>query len=300
MMIHSSFIEGAYRFVDGGGQLTDLLNDSIVSFGGTVRANAGVTRINTSHNRITSIVINDEEVLEADNYISSIHPKTLLTLMDENAFKPAYRNRIFANEESYGMFSVYLAMKDASFKYINHNYYNYAENDIWNSFHYDEKSWPGGYMIHFSPVSGMGEYTNAIIVNVIMRWDEMKPWINTTVENRGDSYREFKLRKADKLMDLVEKDFPGIRAATKFIYTSTPLTYRDYTGTWDGSVYGIVKDYTNPLQSMLLPRTRIKNLLLTGQSTSLHGVVGVTIGAILTSAELLGKQYLIDKIRDAV
>jgi all-trans-retinol 13,14-reductase len=53
------------------------------------------------------------------------------------------------------------------------------------------------------------------------------------------------------------------------------------------------------MKSMLLPRTRVENLLLTGQSTSIHGVVGVTIGAFLTCSELLGKQYLIDKIRNA-
>ncbi len=299
MMIHSSFIEGAYRFVDGGGQLSDLLRDSILSLGGTILTNSRVSHINTDKNLVTGIVINEEEVLEADHYISAIHPKSLLSIMDRNAFKPAYHNRIFDNEETYGMFSVYLVMKESAYPYINHNYYNYAIPDIWDASNYNPDDWPTGYMLHFSPVSENEAYTNAIIVNLIMRWDEMLPWVNTTVENRGDAYREFKQRKAEKVMDLLERDFPGIKAATKHIYTSTPLTYRDYTGTWEGSVYGIIKDYHNPLKSMILPRTRISNLLLTGQSTSIHGVVGVTIGSILTCSELLGKQYLIDKIRDA-
>jgi all-trans-retinol 13,14-reductase len=299
MMIHSSYIEGAYRFFDGGYQLSHFLRDSILSFGGTIMTNAEVTHISTDKNRITGLAINGEEHLEAENYISSIHPKTLLNLMDENAFKPAYRNRIYANEETYGMFSLYLAMKDHAFKYINHNYYNYHTNDIWGANNYSEESWPEGYMIHFSPLSNDETYTNAVIVNCVMKWSEMLPWINTRVENRGNDYKEFKQRKGEKLLALLEKDFPGIRAATKFWYSSTPLTYRDYTGTWEGSVYGLLKDYTNPMKSMLLPRTRIENLLLTGQSTSIHGVVGVTIGAFLTCSELVGKHYLMDKIRNA-
>ncbi len=299
MMIHSSYIEGAYRFIDGGYQLSHFLRDSILSFGGTIMANAEVTHINTDKNRITDVMINDEEHLQADNFISAIHPKTLLKLLDDNAFKPAYRNRIFDNEETYGMFSLYLAMKDNSFPYINHNYYNYNTDDIWGANNYTEESWPEGYMIHFSPVSKDETHTNAIIVNAVMKWSEMLPWIHTRVENRGNDYKEFKQKKGEKLLALLEKDFPGIRAATKFWYSSTPLTYRDYTGTWEGSVYGLLKDYTNPMKSMLLPRTRIENLLLTGQSTSIHGVVGVTIGAFLTCSELLGKQYLIDKIRNA-
>jgi all-trans-retinol 13,14-reductase len=299
MMIHSSYIEGAYRFIDGGGQLSHFLSDSILAFGGTILSNSEVTRIHTEHKRITDLVINNEEHLEAKQYISAIHPKTLLNLMDEKTFKPAYRNRIFDTQETYGMFSIYLAMKGKTFKYINHNYYNYDVNDIWNSFDYNEETWPGGYMIHFSPVSVDDAYTNAIIVNAVMKWSEMQPWVNTRVENRGDEYKEFKERKGEKLLALLEKDFPGIRAATKFWYSSTPLTYRDYTGTWEGSVYGVQKDYNNPLKSMILPRTRLENLLLTGQNTSIHGVVGVTIGAFLTCAEMLGKQYLIDKIRHA-
>jgi all-trans-retinol 13,14-reductase len=219
--------------------------------------------------------------------------------MDENALKPAYRRRIFSTEETYGMFSLYLVMKENAFKYINHNYYNYQTSDIWNAYHYSEDSWPGGYMIHFSPVSGNDEYTNAVIVNVIMKWEDVAKWEDTRVENRGDEYREFKQRKGEKLLALIEKDFPGIKRAIKFWYSSTPLTYRDYTGTWHGSVYGLMKDYNNPMKTLLLPRTRISNLLLTGQNISIHGVVGVTIGAFLTCSELLGTQYLIEKVRNA-
>jgi phytoene dehydrogenase-like protein len=132
-----------------------------------------------------------------------------------------------------------------------------------------------------------------------MRWEEMTPWLDTTVENRGDSYLAFKQMKASKVMDQVEKDFPGIRKAVRSTYTSSPLTYRDYTGTWEGSVYGIQKDFRNPLKTMILPRTRLRNLLLTGQNTNVHGVVGVTIGSFLTCAELLGKNYLMKKMYDA-
>jgi all-trans-retinol 13,14-reductase len=132
-----------------------------------------------------------------------------------------------------------------------------------------------------------------------MTWNEVKRWTNTRVENRGDDYRAFKQEKAEKLLALLEIDFPGIKKAVKFWYTSTPLTYRDYTGTWEGSVYGMLKDFNNPMKTLLLPRTRISNLLLTGQNMNIHGVVGVTIGSFLTCAELLGSDYLIEKFRNA-
>jgi all-trans-retinol 13,14-reductase len=154
-------------------------------------------------------------------------------------------------------------------------------------------------MVHFSPVAENTEYSNAIIVNTIMRWEELLPWVNTSVENRGEEYRAFKQKKAELVMAHLERDFPGINRAVKFIYTSSPLTYRDYTGTWQGSVYGIQKDYNNPMKTLILPRTHLKNLFLTGQNINVHGVLGVTIGALLTCSEILGKEYMMKKMRDA-
>ncbi|HLO61202.1 MAG TPA: NAD(P)/FAD-dependent oxidoreductase [Bacteroidales bacterium] len=296
LVIHSSYIEGAYRFLGGGSQLSDCLADSVKFFGGTIIPKAEVTRIYHEGGRVTSLEINHEERIEATNYISDIHPKTLLKLLDENAFKAAYKHRIASITETYGMFTVYLAMKANAFPYRNRNYFCYQVKDLWNDFHYTEDTWPGGYMIHFSPGLENPDHTDGIIVNTIMRWEEMMPWLNTTVENRGDSYRDFKKHKSELVMNQVEKDFPGIKQAVRAIYTSSPLTYRDYTGTWEGSVYGIQKDYKNPMKTLILPRTHLRNLLLTGQNTNVHGVVGVTIGSFLTCSELLGKKYLMDKL----
>jgi all-trans-retinol 13,14-reductase len=61
-------------------------------------------------------------------------------------------------------------------------------------------------------------------------------------------------------------------------------------------MYGYVKDVNNPLHSFVSPRTKIKNLLFTGQSLNMHGILGVTIGAIITCSELVGKDYLLEKI----
>jgi all-trans-retinol 13,14-reductase len=299
MVIHSSYLEGAYRFVQGGSQLSDYLAESVLAHGGTIMRKAEVTRILYSGGMITSLEINHSDKIEATHVISDIHPKALMKLMDEHAFKPAYRHRISSIGETYGMFSIYLSMKEKAFPYINKNYFCYQVKDLWNDFHYTEEIWPGGYMIHFSPVSENAAYTDAAIVNTIMRWEEVLPWVNTTVENRGDDYRAFKQRKADKVLKVLERDFPGINQAIKFVYTSSPLTYRDYTGTWEGSVYGIQKDYNNPMKTLILPRTHLKNLLLTGQNINVHGVVGVTIGAFLTCSELLGKKYLMKRMHDA-
>ena len=74
------------------------------------------------------------------------------------------------------------------------------------------------------------------------------------------------------------------------IYTSTPLTYRDYNKTPQGSAYGIRKDFNQPMMTILTPRTPLPNLMLTGQNLMLHGLHGVTMTALFTYKAILQQQ----------
>lgn len=106
-----------------------------------------------------------------------------------------------------------------------------------------------------------------------------------------------KEQMAEKCITLAERFLPGLRNISKY-YTSTPLTWRDYTLTPEGSAYGIRKDFREPLMTILSPRTPIPNLLLTGQNLMLHGVHGVTMTALLTCAKVLGNEYIWNKLKE--
>jgi all-trans-retinol 13,14-reductase len=43
-------------------------------------------------------------------------------------------------------------------------------------------------------------------------------------------------------------------------------------------------------------RTKIPNLMLVGQNIGLHGVLGVSINAVAVCGELIGLDYLLEKI----
>ena len=61
-------------------------------------------------------------------------------------------------------------------------------------------------------------------------------------------------------------------------------------------MYGIAKDYRNPFKTFIAPRTRLPNLFLTGQNLNLHGILGVTISALITCGELVDIGELLKKI----
>jgi len=172
---------------------------------------------------------------------------------------------------------------------------------VWNNIHYTTDQWPLGYMVSMNAKRGQEEWAETMTVFTYMRYEEVEKWAhthNTVAETgeRGTEYEQFKQEKTEIMLTELEKKFPGLRQHIQATYVSTPLTYRDYIGSETGAMYGFVKDANYPMKNYLPPRTKIKNLLLTGQSVNMHGILGVTISAVLTCAELLGKSNLLAKI----
>ena len=100
-------------------------------------------------------------------------------------------------------------------------------------------------------------------------------------------------------MDSLEKQIPGLKDSIKYYYTSTPLTYRDYTGTEEGSMYGVSKDVNSSAACRVPHRTRIPNLYQTGQNINSHGMLGVLVGTIVTCSELISAEAIYRQIIDA-
>ena len=148
-------------------------------------------------------------------------------------------------------------------------------------------------------MSDSQDYAKSGSVITYMDYSEVIKWEHTLTGNRGEDYLAFKEEKAQILLNAVERQFPDIRSKIMAYYTSTPLTWRDYTGTRAGSAYGVLKDYNRPLESLIMPRTHIPNLYLTGQNNIVHGILGVTITSVVTCSEIIDGNYLVQKIKTA-
>ena len=135
-----------------------------------------------------------------------------------------------------------------------------------------------------------------------MHYSEVAQWAETinrtgNETDRGTDYDEFKAQKSEQLLSKVYERLPELKGNLVAQKAATPLTWRDYTGTPTGALYGILKDVNKPNETTIATRTKIPNLLQTGQNVNLHGILGVSITSIATCAELLGIDYLLNKIK---
>ncbi|MEO7767046.1 MAG: NAD(P)/FAD-dependent oxidoreductase [Ferruginibacter sp.] len=302
-MILNSYIESSWKCVNGGSQIGKLMSANIHSRGGIIQRNCAVERIVVEDGKVNHVITNSGRKIYGKQFISNIHPVKTLEITDTDLIRNAFRNRIKSLENSISTFTLNIIFKEASFKYFQHNYYYFKEGRVWSMPDYTEQNWPLGYVIFFT-AGKTKEFAAALTVLAYMRYDEVKQWedtFNTVSESidRGDAYNEFKKVKAEKLIDCVEEKFPGIRESIKTYYTATPLSYRDYIGNDDGSMYGIVKDSRDPIKTLISPRTKIPNLYFTGQNLNLHGILGAAMSGLVTCIDLMENESIIEKIKNA-
>lgn len=291
--INSSFIQSSWRLNGGGSLISDKLAENIRRMGGTVLTRAEVTCFIENEGKITAVEINKEEQISADYVISNLHPALTLSLIpDSKAIRKIYKNRITRLPNTFGMFTTHLQLKENAIPYLNRNVFVYEKENVWNNSYIPGAGMSSALLSYSTPADNSG-YTRNIDILTPMHWEQVSQWSDTFIEKRGEEYKAFKQQKAEESIKFAEKKIPGLSQAIERVYTSSPLTYRDYTGTWEGSAYGIRKDYNDIMMTLLTSHTPVQNLLLTGQNLNLHGIMGVSITSLLTCAGIVGMNEIV-------
>lgn len=297
----NSYIQSAYKCVKGGSRISKLLIRSLREHGAEIHKHTEVSGfLFNENNEITGVKTAAGKEYFAKKFISNIEIRSLVQLIGEGRFKKSFLNRIMSWKPVSSCFSVYLVLKPHTIPDFNYNIYHYSDEEmVWNAYRYQKESWPQTYMLSSTESGRYPGFAESLTAISYMNFEDVEEWGNTfnTVANeheRGAQYEKFKLERAEKMIDALEKKFPNLRKHIKKVYTSSPLSYRDYIGSFNGNMYGYRKSSENPLKTMVSPRTKIDNLFLTGQSVNMHGILGCTIGAFNTCAEIMGKE-LIDK-----
>lgn len=288
--INDSFIRSSWRLMGGGQQLVDKLAHSIERMGGSVITATAVISIVEKDGRVAGVRADNGNFYEADWVISNVHPALTVSLVEEGSMmRPIYRRRIKSLENTFGMFTANILLKKDCLPYINKNIFVHkADTDMWNV-RFDRTE---SVLVSMPAQPDDVTYSPSIDLLSPMSWQEVVKWADKPAGRRGEDYVTFKQAKTEQCLQLIEHRLPHLRDAIEHIYTSTPLTYHNYTTTNQGCAYGIRKDYDNVIMTMLTPRTPVPGLLQTGQNLNLHGIMGVSMTSLYTCAEILGLETI--------
>lgn len=292
--INSSFIQSAWRLQGSGSLIADSLSESIRDMGGDIRTSCRVTSLKETEGRIVGVEVNGNETLCADWVISDAHPRVALDLLESKLIKRIYRQRISSLRNSFGMFTVNVCLKKNTVPYQDSTLFVYSDSaDMWRP---DGQKTESALVSYYVPEGKDKTYATSLDILCPMDYSLVEKWSSLPCQRRGEEYEKFKQQKAEECVSLVKKWIPELDGGVEAMYASTPLTYSSYLSSPLGSAYGICKDYNSPLTTILSPRTPVQNLLLTGQSLNLHGILGVSLTSVITCSAILGMDTLKQEI----
>ncbi|WP_221393106.1 NAD(P)/FAD-dependent oxidoreductase [Dyadobacter sp. NIV53] len=304
-LIINSYLSGSYKFIDGGSQIAILMSRAIRSLGGEIYKRKKVVGANyDTEGNIKEVKLESGETVRGKQFISNVHPSMTIDIFGEDRFLNIYKNRIHGLENSISTFLVHLSFYENTFEYLNYNIYQHHNEDVWAGIDYDEATWPQTYFICTPFISKHKKYADSMSIMTYMNTSETDQWAHTTKTvsepgKRDAAYDEFKKEKEARVLKRIEEVFPGITTKIKAVHSASPLTFRDYIGNKDGSLYGVLKNSNSPARTQINTKTRIPNLHLTGQNISMHGILGVTVSAFVTCFAFVDKEKLIKKVINA-
>ena len=296
IMISALFMDSPCWFEGGSAQLADALKEVIEAAGGRVLTHCEVASVRVRDLNVECVTDKNGREYRADWYISDIHPASLFPLIEGKAFTSGYRARIESIPDTASAFKVFLRLKPGTVRFPGHPVSIVDSMDnAWNMAQYDSTAWPHGVNCFFG--EGRDGFASHLTAYCLMDFDEVRQWENTRTGHRGEAYEAWKKERTERVLDLVEKRFPGIRECADEIFASSPLTFRDWMGTRRAGAYGLFKDSTDIATSLIPIRTKVKNLLLTGQNVNMHGIGGVPMTAIETIQTIFADESVLNGIK---
>lgn len=233
------------------------------------------------NNKLRAITLSNGNTIETTNCIFTPHPHLLASIAPTKAFRPAYLSRVKEMENTPGPFTVYLELDEIPEKISHTNSYKLSsKNDALNS--------NGAFGIMSCDPEIYNGKRKGLCIMKLNSDGQTKPFSDGR-NYRSTSYKEYKEKETSSIIDSFLSLYPEIDGAFKVVSSASPSTYEAYTGTSGGAAYGL-KQSVNQIK--LGTRTSVVGLYLAGQSILMPGIMGASISAVISVANILSMEEL--------
>jgi len=208
--------------------------------GGEARMSCPVRQITTTDGRVSGVITEEGEEIQADWVISNADPiTTCRELIGDDEVPPRFFARLQSSEVAPSTVNVYLgvARSPEELGFAEHEVFINEGYDL--DRHYgmmhtvDVESPPAMvvtcYNIVYPEISPPG--TSSVVLTALMYGE---PWYSVPPAE----YVATKNRIADGMIRMAERIAPGLREQAEVVEVSTPITNMRYAGAIGGSIYG--------------------------------------------------------------
>lgn len=291
-------IAGSYYLsasgIDGGGRgLATAFDARLEELGVEVLCGRGVASLSIDpEGGVSGVRLDDGKELPCGGAVVTVHPRTILEMAPEGAFRPAYGKRIRELQDTVSAFTLFSVSRLPLPILAGRNFFVAPSADGFR----DLGSLPPEESPFYvtAACARPDEAPRGFIGIFPTSPGATRPWEDSTTGDRPDSYKRFKEEIAGRMDTLVKRHCPELDGLTACAESSTPLTVRDFGNSPSGALYGVkhrVGQY-NPV-----PLTRVKGLYLAGQAITSPGILGAVLSGFMACGNILGHERLIGDLK---
>ncbi len=298
--VQGHYFDGGYYPKGGARSIPKAYIKGLRAHGGEIRMQTSVSRVLIEQGRAIGVRLADGTEVRADIVVSNADPGiTWNRLVAPEHHSNGLRRRLRGTKWSISALSLFFAV-DADLRGMGMDSGNYWYNrrpDTAETYRFAERTHlddapelPGCFLTVTTLKDPTKRRDNLHTCEAFsfVSPQTFERWEATKHAQRPGAYDDLKARLTDRMFDAIEAIQPGIRDKVVFSALGTPLTNVHYVNATQGNLYGIEKSLGN-LGPMGFPiKTHIPGLLQCGQSTTGHGVMGVTQSGLIAAAVALG------------
>jgi len=274
-----SYFVSAHTVKGGGMALADALLSRFCQLGGQYRCNCRVQRLlSSADGRLTGVTLTNDEYIAADTAVFTPHPSLLPAMLPDPAMARSYNKRLAKMSNSPGMLLAFIAGSPHAAS--DQNTYLFSDGTSSSTpQHGNIALMPGS-----PPAPGLNRSRCLIRSLEIGELGDAGP---SARHRRPDRYRETKRRLAQETAAQAHRYLPHLDAHTEFLEILTPYSFAEWTGTGDGSAYGLQRTVGGRRMNSLTP---LGGLFLAGQSILFPGIMGSVASALVACCHIAGSK----------
>jgi all-trans-retinol 13,14-reductase len=310
------YLKGGFYPVGGAGKIYDSVKPIIEEKGGKVISSIEVTEILIEGNK--SIGVNakylrgekEQVVFKAPIIVSCAGAYPTYTKLIPASYPIHFRNSLsnfYQREKMATSLCMYMGLSQdpSSFGFKGENYWIFASNDHDKNFE-NRNAWldkegeiPNLYF-SFPSLKDPDAKNHTADVITFVDYDVFAKWKEQPWKKRDEEYNQLKERIAVRILDTIEKRFPGFKNIVDYYEISTPITNEHFTSHPDGAIYGlacVAERYDKTKSPWFEVKTPIDGLYLTGADAGgSPGIAGAMMGGLACAMTIMGNRELLKVI----
>ena len=297
--ITEHYLDGGYYPMGGAFVLPRAFVRALKRAGGEIRLKCRVKRMLVEGKKVLGVELDSGEQIRAGVVISNADPEvTFGKLIGREQLSPKLRRKIDGVKYSTSAISLFFAtdmdLRAEGLDSGNMWYYDHADVDkIYAQGLTDallrEETPPGMFLTvtTLKDPSKMHSGHHTCESFAFVSYEGFERWAHSKYGARPVDYSAMKEDLAWRMVRGLEKRIPGLSKHIVYYSLGTPLTNEHYLNATRGNLYGIDKRPSQVGPLGFTPRTEFEGLFLCGQSTTSHGVAGVTASGIDAAKAIL-------------